>query len=68
MTTKTKKTSGFKKGSGCFKCVCCEKLTRITGRTDNESVQVCDSCYEACEEENFLSDTGKTTEEFVNSL
>ncbi len=46
--------NGFKKGSGCFACSSCGKLTRNTG--DNEAV--CPLCYEKGGCENALSDAG----------
>lgn len=44
--------SKFAKGSGCYQCEECGKLTRSTGRGDNEKVKLCAECYEQAEQEN----------------
>lgn len=44
----------FQKGSGCFKCSDCGKMTRDTG--DNGSVNLCPDCYELAGWENTHSD------------
>ena len=49
----SKRHSGFKRGSGCFKCSCCGKLTR-----DIVSNTTCEVCYEAGGMENEHSDYG----------
>lgn len=56
--------NGFKKGSGCYKCDCCGKLTRSTGRGDNEQVKLCADCYDCGGDENALSDGTMTQAEF----
>ena len=43
----------FKKGSGCFTCDCCDKLTRDTGQW---SKHLCRPCEERLEHENSHSD------------
>ena len=50
--------SGFEKGSGCYKCRACGKLTRSTGRGDNEHVGLCADCYDDAGQENLHSDEG----------
>ena len=52
------KASRFAKGSGVFKCAVCKRLTRSTGRNDNEHVGNCAECYDLAGEANTLSDTG----------
>jgi hypothetical protein len=47
-----KDNSKFSKGSGCYECEECGKLTRSTGRGDNEKLGLCVSCYELNEKEN----------------
>lgn len=44
--------SRFEKGSGCYPCLVCKKLTRSTGRGDNENVNLCAACYDAAGIEN----------------
>jgi len=44
--------SGFERGSGCFKCTDCGKLTRQT--TGNP--ELCKKCYEEAEQENWRYD------------
>lgn len=60
-TTKTtaKNASHFARGSGVYKCRCCERQTRSTGRGDNENVGLCAECYDLAGEENSLSDNGE---------
>lgn len=53
-----KSASKFAKGSGAYKCECCGRLTRSTGRGDNENVGNCAECYDLAGEQNSLSDSG----------
>jgi hypothetical protein len=53
-----KTTNRFAKGTGCYKCECCGKLTRSTGRGDNERLLLCAKCYDDGGMENEHSDTG----------
>jgi len=47
----------FKKGSGCFKCRLCGKLTRdVNGY--NGSIELCELCDIKTGAENTLSDSG----------
>lgn len=50
------KKNRFERGSGCFTCGICGRLTRDTG--DNASVELCPECYELCGIENHLNDYG----------
>ena len=56
MTTKTQTNSRFQKGSGTYKCESCGKLTRATGRGDNEHVRMCVHCYKVGGYVNAISD------------
>lgn len=47
----------FAKGSGVYRCRCCNRNTRHTGG-DGAGVLLCDTCYELAGEENHLSDHG----------
>lgn len=49
-----RKTNRFTRGSGCFKCSACGKLTRNTG--DNGSLRMCPVCTAKAECGNGLSD------------
>lgn len=40
------KQSGFKKGSGCYKCRSCGRSTRATGSSDAEHLEMCTQCYD----------------------
>lgn len=51
--------SQFARGSAVYKCRCCERSTRATGRGDNDHVRLCAECYDLAGEENHLSDTGE---------
>jgi len=53
-----KTRSGFEKGSGCYRCESCGKLTRSTGRGDNELSRVCVTCWDDGGLENEHSDFG----------
>lgn len=46
--TKTKKHSGFRKGSGCFKCEACGKLTRQR----DSNIRLCSRCEKKMMKEN----------------
>jgi hypothetical protein len=52
-------TNRFTKGTGVYKCRCCTRSTRDTGRGDNEQVLLCEECFDLGGEENHLSDNGK---------
>lgn len=52
--------NGFKKGSGAYKCGCCGRMTRATGRNDNENIGLCAECYDLGGIENEISDYGST--------
>ena len=54
-----KPTNKFVKGQSVYKCRCCKRQTRQTGRGDNDNVNICAECYDLAGEENHLSDTGK---------
>jgi hypothetical protein len=52
------RTNRFARGSAAYHCRVCGRLTRSTGRGDNELVRLCEQCYDLGGEENHLSDTG----------
>ena len=56
------KANRFAKGSGVYKCGCCGRSTRATGRGDNEFVGLCADCYDLGGIENEISDNGSTPE------
>lgn len=58
-----RKANRFEKGTGCYKCNVCSRLTRSTGRGDNERANFCVECYEVAGIENQLSDHGYTSPE-----
>jgi len=58
------KGNRFAKGSGCYKRRCCGKLTRSTGRGDNENVELCAYCYDKYGDENAVADGCMTKERF----
>jgi len=50
--------SRFQRGSGVYKCGCCGRATRATGRGDNENNGLCAECYDLAGYENEVSDYG----------
>jgi hypothetical protein len=52
----TMRTNKFTKGSGCYKCECCGRLTRDDGNGDSVHVRLCSECYEYAGLENELAD------------
>ncbi len=54
----------FKKGSGCFTCESCGKLTRNTGR----GTGLCAFCNDSFELENSFNDGCISREQFEKSL
>jgi hypothetical protein len=54
----------FAKGSGCYACEVCGKLTRSTGLGDNEHAGLCAACYDKGGDENAVADGIMTQEEF----
>lgn len=54
--------SHFQPFSGCYKCQCCKRQTRSTGRGDNENNRLCAECYDMAGIENEISDMGSTPE------
>ncbi len=55
---------GFVPGSTTYKCTLCGKLTRSTGRGDNENLKQCVDCYDKAGDENAVTDNLMTVEEF----
>ena len=49
-------SSYFKKGSGVYKCGCCGRSTRATGRGDNENNGLCAECYDLAGIDNEIVD------------
>jgi hypothetical protein len=58
----------FTKGSAAFTCRACGRLTRDTGRGDNEGVSMCSDCFDLGGEENHLSDNGSFYDSASNVL
>lgn len=54
-----RKANGFVKGQSTYSCRCCKRLTRQTGRGDNDMVNLCAPCYDLAGEENHISDNGE---------
>ena len=52
----TRPTNRFVRGSGLYKCECCGRNTRSTGRGDNENVKLCAECYDLQGLENARQD------------
>jgi hypothetical protein len=50
------KANRFERGSGCYSCSCCQRLTRSTGRGDNENCGLCEECFEVGGIENEIAD------------
>jgi len=59
----TKRRSGFEKGTGCFNCVDCGKLTRSTGEQAVGS-KLCVRCWDKAGDDNAVSDGEMTEESF----
>ena len=53
----------FQRGSGCYTCKSCSKLTRSTGRGDNENCGLCEQCFDLASIDNSRMDEGA---EYVN--
>ncbi len=51
-----KTTNRFARGSGCYRCRCCNRQTRSTGNGDNENVLLCVQCFELAGLENAVQD------------
>lgn len=49
-----RQTSKFAKGSGCFTCYVCKRLTRDTG--DNGGLGLCPEDFEIAGMENYITD------------
>lgn len=54
-TTNTIKHDRFRRGSGCFKCVVCQRMTRDTGQGVDH---LCEDCYELAGIDNTVNDNG----------
>lgn len=57
-----KSSNKFQKGSGCYKCTSCKRLTRDDGTGDSAYTFVCAQCYELGGIENAIQD-GEGTEQ-----
>jgi hypothetical protein len=51
-----KPTNRFVRGMAVYRCRCCQRSTRQTGRGDNEHVRLCSECYDLAGYENMLLD------------
>ena len=58
-----KRTNGFKRGTGVFKCEDCGHNTRETG-AQGMGVKLCPDCWELAGYINMLSDYGADSEDF----
>lgn len=67
-----KNANRFARGSGCYKCGCCGRMTRATGRGDNENNGLCAECYDLAGIDNEITDGYVTfegvREEYVGLL
>lgn len=54
---KTRQANRFGRGSGVYVCESCTRKTRQTGG-DNDSLRLCEECYEIAGLENAISDHG----------
>ena len=64
----TNSNSKFQKGSGCYTCECCGKLTRETGKlnsSDAAFIKICVRCFEIGDDELMVQDGDMTEEDFV---
>lgn len=50
------KGNRFERRSGCYACRVCTRMTRSTGRGDNENVGLCVECFEVAGIENEVMD------------
>ena len=57
----TKRDNSKFGSKGVFECEMCGRKTRAT-TADNESVNLCKSCYAECETENDISDNNQETQ------
>lgn len=49
----------FQRGSGCYQCSMCGKMTRDTGHDESgTSSGLCKKCYRECSRENHHNDMG----------
>ena len=58
-----RRSNTFTKGSGCYKCRCCGRMTRDDGCGDSVNVGLCTECYEMGGIENSICDGQYETEE-----
>ncbi len=58
----------FIKGSGLYRCRCCDRNTRSTGNGDNEHVQLCVDCYDLAGYENMVSDGEELTSDIKSDI
>lgn len=58
---------GFTKRSTTYNCGVCKRLTRSTGRGDNENVQLCIECYEVAGIENGINDGHYEGDELIKA-
>lgn len=51
----------FTRGTAAYKCRCCSRTTRDTGRGDNDNVGLCAECYDLYGYENMTLDGRELT-------
>lgn len=66
-----KPSNRFLKGSPIYSCRLCHRMTRQTGRGDNDLVDLCAECYDLAGLENVVNDGGLLSDsdiDLVHSL
>lgn len=60
-------TNRFTKGSGVYRCRCCDHNTRDTGG-DGAGVQLCDICYDLAGYDNLLQNNETLTKSDIGNI
>lgn len=62
-----KRSTTFTRGTGCYACRACARMTRDDGNGDSAGIRLCTQCYElgglfnVLQDGGVLSDTDKST-------
>ncbi len=59
--------SKFGRGTGVYSCTACTRKTRQTGG-DNDSLKMCEECYEIAGLENTIADHGDPEERHASEI
>lgn len=62
------RTTTFTRGSGAYRCRCCNRLTRDDGNGDSVNCRLCTQCFELSGYDNMITDGGSLDETDISTI